>query len=279
VVAASPVLRRVVATSSTDPVDAAPAVLAGTIKAKPELTAEVTAPLWGRLEFAGRSLTVGDRVRKGENLVHIVLELSVDERYPMEARAVEIKAAHDLAKARRAQAEKQWREAVARLAANPEVPFRKADVQMTERIHQSAQEEEALLSRQIGVFAGVMKRRDPKITVVQAPISGIITEVGFRPGELNPTGEFRRLLTIVDPSRVWLEAQVYDHQSAAILWGVSRASFTSPGMPSHRPLDRPIAISGAVTGETGTLRVIYDVANPGGRLKIGASAQIVVPRG
>jgi len=269
---------RAVANRQTDSLSAPTLSLAAMVKAKPEMTADVTAPIWGRLEFAGRRLNVGDHVRKGENLVQVILELPVDERYPMEARAVDIDSERDMAKARRAQAEQQRRHSAGLLKADPEDAFRKREVQLTERIYQAAEEEEALLVRQAGVFKGVMKRRDPKITIVQAPISGVITGIGFRPGELNRTGEFRSLMTIVDTSRVWLEAQVYDHQSAALLRGFAGASFTSPGLPSSRPLDRPIAVSGAVHPETGTLSAIFDVPNPGGTLKIGASAQIFVPR-
>ena len=106
----------------------------------------------------------------------------------------------------------------------------------------------------------------------------MITEIGFRPGELNGTDEFRRLFTIVNTSSVWLEAQVYDHQRAALLKGFTRASFTSPAIESERPLSRPVAISGMINPETGALNVIFDVANPGGALKIGGSARIVVVR-
>ena len=247
------------------------------VKAKPEMTAEVTAPIWGRIEYAGRRLNVGDHVRKGEDLVHVVLELSVDERYPMEARAVEIESQRELAKARRAGAEEQRRQTAALLKAKPDDAFLKQELDLAERIVEAAVEAETLLVRQVDVFKGVMKRRDPKITIVQAPISGVITEIGFRPGELNRTGEFRQLMTIVDTSRVWLEARVYDHQSAALLRGAAGASFTSPGLSSSRQLDRPIAISGAVTPATGTLSAIFDVPNPGGALKIGATALIVVP--
>jgi multidrug efflux pump subunit AcrA (membrane-fusion protein) len=266
------------AVRAADPLGAPALTLAATVRAQPERTAEVTAPLWGRIEFAGRRLNVGDRVRKGEDLVKVILELSVDERYPMEARAVEIEAERKLADARLAQAAKQYQEAVALLKANPSDPFLKEQVQLTERRHHGAEAETVLLARQAEAFDGVMKRRDPRITIVQAPISGVITDVGFRLGELNRTGEFRRLFTIVDPSRVWLEAQVYENQSAAVVRGVARASFTSPGLPSPRLLDRPIAVSGSIKPDAGTLSVIFDVPNPDGALKVGASAQIVIPR-
>ncbi len=260
-----------------DPSRRSPVSLNGVVRAKPDLSAEVAAPLWGRIEFAGRRLNVGDSVKKGEALAHVILELAADERYQMNARAVDIAAERELSRTRREQAEKRAREAGAALKANPGDPFRKEEMQRLERIVENAVEEETLLARQVEVYKDVIKRRDPKVTIVSAPISGVITEVGFRPGELNGTDEFRRLFTIVNTSSVWLEAQVYDHQRAAILKGAGRASFTSPGLPSARPLARPVAVSGSVNPETGALSVIYDVENPGGALKIGGSAHIAVP--
>lgn len=39
-----------------------------------------------------------------------------------------------------------------------------------------------------------------------------------------------------------------------------------------------MAVSGALGPETGALSVIFDVPNPGGALKVGATAQIVLAR-
>ena len=196
----------------------------------------------------------------------------------MNSRAVDIAAERELSRTRREQAEKRWQEAAAQLKANPADPFRKEEADLLNRVYEGAKEEESLLVRQVEVYKDVIKRRDPKTTIVKAPISGVITEIGFRPGELNGTDEFRRLFTIVNTSSVWLEAQVYDHQRAALLKGFTRASFTSPAIGSERPLSRPVAVSGMINPETGALSVIFDVPNPGGALKIGGSARIVVPR-
>ena len=56
-----------VGTAATAP-KLGPVSLAAVVKAKPELRAEVAAPLWGRIEFAGRRLSVGDHVTKDEDL-------------------------------------------------------------------------------------------------------------------------------------------------------------------------------------------------------------------
>lgn len=256
-----------------------PAVtLTGTVKPAPEVTADLTAPLWGRIEFAKQRLNPGDQVRKGDALVHVVLELSADERYPMESRALDIAAEHELSKARRTQAEQQYQEALEKLKAEPGDQFRQQEVAATERIQLAARQEEILLSRQVEAYKATMKRRDPKTTIIEAPISGVIADIGFRPGELNKVGEFRKLLTIVDTSRVLLDVPVYAHQLPVLLGSMSGATFTSPGLDTPRPLTRPIAISGAIDPESGALRALFEVPNPGGVLKIGASVQIVIPR-
>jgi multidrug efflux pump subunit AcrA (membrane-fusion protein) len=265
-------------TTSAANTPSTPVALAAIVKAKPDLRADVVAPLWGRIDFARRRLSVGDYVTKDEDLAHVILELAADERYQMNARAVDIAAERELSRTRREQAEKRWQEAVAQLKANPADAFRKEEADLLNRVYEAAREEESLLVRQVEVYKDVIKRRDPKTTIVKAPISGVITEIGFRPGELNRTDDFRHLFTIVNTSSVWLEAQVYDHQRSALLSGFTRASFTSSSVDSPRPLGRPVAVSGLMNPETGALSVIFDVANPGGALKIGGSARIVVPR-
>lgn len=258
-------------------VPAAPLALAATVKPLPELTSDVTAPLWGRIAFARRQLQVGDQVRKGEELLHVVLELSVDERYPMEARALEIASEHELAKTRRAQAEQQYDEALAQLTSRPGDRFRQQEVAALEKIRLAAQQEEILLARQAEAYQGTMKRRDPKTTIIEAPISGVITDINFTPGELNRTGEFRRLLTVVDTSRVLLEAPLYPHQIPAAA-GSRGATLVPAGLTGARRLGPPIAISGALDADSGALRVLFDAPNADGALKVGASARILIPR-
>jgi multidrug efflux pump subunit AcrA (membrane-fusion protein) len=254
----------------------APLTLQGAVRAKPDLTAQVTAPLWGRIEFAGRRLNVGDAVKKGETLINITLELSIDERYLMESRNAEISSELEKAKTRLTLAESQYKQSIALLRANPKDPFRREEVQLTEQIFRAATSEVDLLKRQAGSFKNTMERRDPKITPVQAPISGVITEVAFRPGELNTTGTFRRLLTIVDTSRVWIEARVFENDCASLLKHFGRASFSASGIAGERPLGRPVAISTTMDPLTNALTVTFDAPNPRGELKLGASTQIRV---
>jgi multidrug resistance efflux pump len=248
----------------------------GTVQPKAELIAQAIAPLWGRIEYAARRLNVGDVVKKDEVLANVILELSVDERYLMMSRAADIDAELEMSKLRKEQATQQNAEANARLKEKPEDELLKQEVQLTERALKNATEEESLLTRQKGAYATTIQRRDPKTTPVPAPISGVITEVSFRPGELNPTNEFRRLFTIVDTSRVWVEARIFENQSPLMLSRFKRATFTPAAGGPEIVLGRPISVGSTVDPQTRTVRVVFETANPGGRLKLGGSGQVTV---
>jgi multidrug resistance efflux pump len=248
----------------------------GLVRPKPELIAQATAPIWGRIEFKDRALNVGDPVKKDQVLANVILELSIDERYLMEARAEEIVAELQLARLRLTQAEQQQADAVARLKEAPDNALVKEEVQVAETMLRGARQDVQLLEQQNASYDRTMKIRDPRITPVPAPISGVITEVAFRPGELNATGDFRRLFTIVDPSRVWIEAQVFEHQSPMVLSRFKRASFTPASGGPEIPLGRPVTVSATVDPKTRTVRVIFEAANPGNRLKLGGSGQVTL---
>jgi multidrug efflux pump subunit AcrA (membrane-fusion protein) len=255
---------------------AAPVSVAGVVRPKPELIAQAAAPIWGRIEFHKRPLNLGDSVRKDDVLANVVLELSIDERYLMEARAEEILAELQLALQRRTLAEQQHQDAIARAKAAPDDALVREEVKMTEAVLRAAREEASLLEQQKTTYDGTMKRRDPRITPVVAPIAGVITEVAFRPGELNATGEFRRLFTIVDTSRVWIEAQVFEHQSPLVLTRLKRATFTPATGGPEIVLGRPVTVSATVDPRTRTVRVVFETANAGGRLKLGGSGRVTL---
>jgi cobalt-zinc-cadmium efflux system membrane fusion protein len=247
----------------------------GTVRPKPELQARVFSPIWGRVEFADRPLGVGDRVKKGQALARVILDLPASERYLMLVRADEIRTELAQATTRRQQIELQHRQAVETLKGSPEDAFWRQEVQSTERILKVSIQEEDLLKRQVGAYENVMKRRDPRITPVEAPIGGTITAVAFTQGQLNPTGEFLELATITDLSRVWIEADVFEADLGRVL-EAHQASFepVPAGTMPSRPLGRPAAVAGAVDARNRTVRLVYDAANPRGDLHLGMSVKV-----
>jgi multidrug efflux pump subunit AcrA (membrane-fusion protein) len=249
----------------------------GRVQAKPELVARVVAPMWGRLEFPGKPIAVGQSVRKGEQLLQLILELNAEERYLMESRKVEIQAALAQSRTRRDQTERDFQRAVALLKAEPDDVLRRQQVQALERLLKAANEEFDLYQRQDKAFDTVIQRRDPRVTPVEAPISGVITSVSQKTGDLNPTGAFTELCTITDLSRVWIEAQVFERDIDAVLGGHDvRATFGTSEADISQPLGTPVAILPWIDEQTRTLKVIYEVANPGSRLPLGMTVHIAL---
>jgi multidrug efflux pump subunit AcrA (membrane-fusion protein) len=248
-------------------------IATGVIAADPQLQAEVVAPMWGRIEFAHQPLSVGDRVNKGDELARLVLELPIGERYAVETRRGEIAAALDQARKRKELVDLDYRRAVALFRLNHDDLFRKRQVEWTEEIYRSAVQEETTIAAQSAAFANVITRRDPKITVVTAPLAGTIADIAFTPGELDETQQFRRLFTIVDLSRVWIVADVFEKDIEAIRTCRS-ASFTPAGGTAHT-LGLPLVIADSLDEKTRTLRVIFQVPNPSGSLRLGAFASLI----
>ena len=91
----------------------------GTVEADPARVAEVFAPLWGRIEFPGQPLAVGDRVERGKEMVRVILELSAIERAPMEAKQKDIKGALQQATERLEAAQFEYGRAQKLFAAHP----------------------------------------------------------------------------------------------------------------------------------------------------------------
>ena len=244
----------------------------GRVAAKPELQAVIVAPIWGRMEFASGPVSVGKTVKKGDPLVRIALELSATERNLMDARKLEIVTAAALAETRRQQAERDYRRSVTVLKVDPSNPIRRAEVVGTELLFKLAQEEKSLYDRQAEVFDLVLKRRDPRITVVEAPLSGVITALNMKPGDLSQIGQFVTLGTVTDLSRVWIEADVFERDVTHLIDGVHASFTTDDGVT--RELGRPVAILPWVDEQTRIVKAVFEVPNPDGRLRLSMTVHV-----
>lgn len=247
----------------------------GQVRAKPELVAHVTAPIWGRLEADPKPMVVGQPVRKGDALGRLILELSADERYLMEARKVEIQAAAAVARARKAQADRDFRQAIELLRAFPADAYRRLQVDAAERLLKAATEEQTLYDRQEKSFDIVIQRRDPRITVIEAPIDGVITDVAIKTGERNQTGTFRQLCTVTDLSRVWIAAEVFERDAGAVLRG-AKATYRLAGDDHPRELGAPVVVLPWLDEQKRTLTLMFEVANPQRRLSLGMSVDVAM---
>jgi len=115
---------------------------------------------------------------------------------------------------------------------------------------------------------------------LRAPSGGIVTDTHLRFGQHVEAGE--HLFNIVDPSKVWLEAQV-PASEAEKLDGIKDAYFTISGSKTiHRTEDyggRLITVGGLLDPATRRVPVIFEIDNPDNRFKPGSFVQICLRRG
>ena len=235
----------------------------GAVEADPAHVAEVFAPLWGRIEFPGEPLAVGDHVDRRQELVRVILELSAVERAPMEAKQKDIRSALDQATQRRDAAKIAYERAQKLAEASPAF---EQDLKWAEELLDEAEDAYQQIAKQDKDYVGVVQFRDPRRTPVLAPIAGTITSVDFVPGQLNLNGEYRKLFTIIDTSSVWVRARMYLSDVSKLRDGQPAQVF--PEGAGERSIAGTVSgtLSGPVRGTVrGTLRWIGDTVNPADR--------------
>ena len=247
----------------------------GRIVEKPELSSQVSAPLWGRVEWAHEPLAVGDYVRRGQKLINVVLELNSFERKDLMNRFEEIQSIKEQA-VYKVQATEEALATVVRLSEEKVIPL--IEVDWARQRNKNAQEELSILEKQFNQYLKVMKWRDPRFTPVIAAIDGYITDINFVPGELNRDGEVRSLLSIVDLSEVWIEAEIAEGDLGR-LSSVRSALIRTEAYPAEERRARLRAISPWVDEKTRRLKVIFEIKNPGNKLKLGMWADVMVESG
>ena len=118
------------------------------------------------------------------------------------------------------------------------------------------------------------EHREVSRTPVRAPIGGIITKYDLAQGEV--VGADREIFTIADLSTVWVQADLYEKDIAAVrknlLVKVSVDAFPGEVFPG-----RITYISDVLDPKTRTTKVRCEVANLSGRLKVDMFATIAIP--
>jgi RND family efflux transporter MFP subunit len=241
----------------------------GEVQPRPDLTAVVQAPLWGRIEFAAKPLAVGDVVNKGQVLVNVVLELNAVERGPMDAKDLDIKSHLAQARQRRDAAQLVLDRARKLHATNPAF---EADERWAKELFDEAAATYAEMVKENEKMEATKKFRDPRRTPVQSPMSGVIATMDFVPGELNATDEYRQLFTIVDPSQVWIHAEVVP----ADVWKLRKGqpARVYPASRSGQPVTGTIHwIGDTLDAASRTVPVIVQVANEKETFALGSFAR------
>ena len=120
-----------------------------------------------------------------------------------------------------------------------------------------------------------------RLTVVddlslRAPLTGVLTGVFVVNGQLVEAGQ--KLMSLLDPSVVWVHADVYEADVASVQRS-TRAVITSQSMPDLALPGRRVAL-GVTQGEVpGAIEAWFEVPNPGGRLRVGALVDVGIEQG
>lgn len=114
-------------------------------------------------------------------------------------------------------------------------------------------------------------------TTLHAPISGLIASRDVSAGQYVSQGGDKPVMTITDPSRVWLIAQVAEGDASAVHRG-DTVTVTTPALPGrsfHATID---LVGAALDPQTHRLPVRATIANPDGALKPQMFASFAIRR-
>ena len=256
----------------------------GIVRARPQFKGEVVVPVSGRSRWGARTVTVGDTVRAGEVIAVVENVLSASEVASLEATRTDLATKGKQLQSEATQAKQRLDLARTELERSRSLydagaaPLKR--VQEVELAVKAAQEQYAAAQAGAQITGAGEERVTPVRTFpLEAPISGVITEVNFTAGQQVEAG--KSLFTIMDLSRVWIEARVYEKDLAAVT-STRLATFEVPAFRGeifsigNDAQGKLLTVSPVVDPQTRTVSVIYDVANPGGRLRDGMFADVTI---
>ncbi|MEE8349179.1 MAG: efflux RND transporter periplasmic adaptor subunit [Acidobacteriota bacterium] len=241
----------------------------GEIIPKPDLIVKVAANMWGKI-YLEEGIYEGARVKKDQPLARTVLELPALERLPLNDRTLDIAEHLEIAKEKARLDLADYRRAVEIAKTNPAY---EAEAERRKKIYDSAVKSLQIANSQDQRQAGVIKRRDPRTVIIKSPMDGYIDEIYVVPGDINPDSTFRELLTVIDLSTVWVQANVYE-KDLAVFRNSPDALIITEAFPDETFRGRFQAVGSEIDPLTRTIPVYYELANPGDRLKAGLRVRL-----
>jgi cobalt-zinc-cadmium efflux system membrane fusion protein len=242
-----------------------PAIAAtGTLRARPDGEALLTAPMSGQVQPSGTFPQLGQVVKKGDILAYLSPRLGGDtDLASLQANARKARVALDLSARERARMEELFKDEA--------VPEKRV---LTARAAEaSARAELDAAQGRLGQYGGSAGG-----VPLRAPASGIIADVRVSPGAFAQEGSL--LFHIVDRRMLWLELRVSESESARLA-APSGASFRVEGIEKSFEIavgknGRLVAVGGVVDAATRTVPVVFEFS-PGARpLPIGMAVQAQV---
>ncbi|WP_404372912.1 efflux RND transporter periplasmic adaptor subunit [Corallococcus coralloides] len=256
-------------------------VLQGGVRANGELkpvagqSVELSAPVAGRVLVGGQVPHLGQRVKQGDVLVRLAPTSAAGTT---DLATVEMEAAR--ARAELGLAEREVTRAEEMFAAKA-IPEKQLDTARVAR--EVAAARVAATERQLSLFRGTQSGvggAGSAAFELRSPLEGVVSFADVTPGAVVQAGT--RLVSVINPSKLWLEARVYEVDAPKVEHSPG-AAFTVAGLVREFTVDektgRRVAVGTVVDAATRTVPVLFEFPNPDGALKPGMFAKVTLYTG
>ena len=245
----------------------------GEIRAMAGREARLTATAHGRVLTESPTPVLGMQVTEGQVLARIVPQVeNAGDRVSLAAEDREAELQLAAAQTQLARAERLW---AARTIPEKQLEEAKTAVALARSRLDAAK-------GRLGQFdAGRAGRTGGRAAFqVRSPLAGTLVAIHISSGQSVEDGEL--LFTVVDLSRVWLHADVFEPDIARVETA-TRASFRVDGYDKPiaiaPPDGRKVTIGQLVDEKTRTVPIIFELTNPEQRLRIGSFATVWIETG
>ena len=244
----------------------------GEIRATAGREARLTATAHGRMVFETTPV-LGTQVAAGLVLAKIIPKVeNAADRVSLSAEAQSARAELAAAEAQLARSERLW---AARTIPEKQLEEARTRVELARVRAQAAR-------GRLGQFdAGASGRGGGRTPFqIRSPLAGTLIAIHVSSGQSVEDGEL--LFTVVDLSRIWLYADVFEPDVPKVE-GATRAAFRVDGAAAPitiaPPDGRLVTIGQLVNEKTRTVPMIFELANPEQRVRIGSFATVWIETG
>jgi membrane fusion protein, heavy metal efflux system len=244
----------------------------GEIRAVAGREARLTSPTPGRVAFVDAPPVLGMQVKKGQVLASVAPRVVAGADRPgLEGEVATARAELEAANAAVERAE--------RLLADQAIPAKQLDEAKTRARVAQARVDAA--SGRLGQYSATVSGGGGKGAFqVRSPIDGTLVAAEVASGQIVEEGEI--LFVVMDLERVWLQVQVFEPDIPKVEHART-AWFTVEGYDQPFSVDdssgRVVTMGRVIDPETRTVPLIFELANPEGRLRVGQFAKVVVATG
>lgn len=222
------------------------------------------------LPFTGQVLQVlveaGQRVTRGQPLLRLASPDLVDARNALRNAAAQRASAEEALNLTRANLARQ--KAITETAGGAMKDYLQAQADFVAAQSAARQAESALRAAQdrLALFGNAGGSGTSATITYPSPVSGIVADRAVAPGQYLGTGTTNPVMTITDPARVWLVAQLPEGEAAAIRLG-DQVTVTTPALPGRSFSATIDNVAAGLDSVTHRLPVRASIANPDGALK------------